>query len=177
MKKLSLYVTALFLAFSPVVEAEETLEALSYLEGKWSVTSSFYEEEKWAAPMAPMRATADTVLGGSFIRVNAPVSFPGGVFQFEMTLSFDKFHGVYRAMFLDDLNGYMDVYVGELEGGVLSVSNAETGSSFPDGNGGIVIGRLYIEKSDDGFIVTSFIASQKVGPYSPYMRLLFVKTQ
>lgn len=177
MKKILLYLSALFLAFGPVVAADEQLEALSYIEGKWSVTSAFYEEEKWADPMTPMRATADTVLGGSFIRVNAPISFPGGVFQFEMTLSFDKFHGVYRAMFLDDLNGYMDVYVGQLEGGILSVSNAETGSSFPDGQGGIVIGRLDIEKSGDGFVVTSFIASQKGGPYSPYMRLLFVKAE
>lgn len=177
MNKIFLCMTALFLALTNAVQAEETLEDLQYIEGKWSVASSFYADDKWTEPMAAMRATADTVLGGSFIRVDAPVSFPGGTFQFEMTLSYDRFHSIYRMMFLDDLNGYMDVYVGKMKNGILSVSNAETGSSFPDGNGGVVIGRLDIEQSKGGFVVTSFIASKPIGPYSPYMRLEFIKAQ
>ncbi len=177
MNKLTLFMTALFLAFTASAQAKGSLEDLSYIEGKWSVTSSFYVEDKWTEPMASMRATADTVLGGSFIRVDAPVSFSGGIFQFEMTLSFDRFHSIYRTMFLDDLNGYMDVYVGKMKNGILSVSNAETGSSFPDGNGGVVIGSLDIEKTEGGFVITSFIASGKAGPYAPYMRLGFKHAQ
>lgn len=177
MKNVFYCVAVMILGLNFAAGAQDSLEALSYMKGKWTVTSSFHEDGKWADPTAPMRATADTVLGGSFIRVHAPVSFPGSTFQFEMTLSYDRFHGVYRAMFLDDLNGYMDVYLGTSEGEVLSLNNAETGTSFPDGEGGVVIGKLDIEKSADGFVVTSFIATEKTGPYNPFMRLKFIEAQ
>lgn len=35
------------------------------------------------------------------------------------------------------------------------------------------IGRLDLSKTDAGFEVLSYIASETAGPYSPYMRLLF----
>jgi hypothetical protein len=177
MKLLQMAAFMLLFVFVPTVQAQDSLENLAYIKGKWTVTTAFYEEGKLGPVSEPDRAAADTVLGGSFIRIDAPVSFPGGTFLFEMTLSYDQFHQVYRLAFLDDLNGYMDVYEGTMNEGVLSVNNADTGSNFPDGNGGVVIGKLEFTKTEDGFLVTSYIASQKEGPYSPYMRLTFTAAQ
>lgn len=164
---------ALLVLFTVPAQAQDGLDALTYMKGKWTVSGAFYENGAWGAPTAPMRATGDTVLGGAFIRLDAPISFPGADFQFEMTVSYDRFHGSYRLAFLDDLNGYMDIYEGGQRGGVLTVSNADTGTHFPDGEGGIVIGKMDIEKTPQGFVLNAFTASEKDGPYSPYMRLEF----
>lgn len=56
----------------------------------------------------------DTIVCGSFYRILTLVAFPGAAFQFEMTLSYDKFNDAYRVLLFDDINGYLDLYSGEI---------------------------------------------------------------
>lgn len=175
MKHICKALFALLVLITSPVHAEEGLDALSYMKGQWFASGAFYEEGKLGEPSVKKRATADTVLGGAFIRLDAPINFSGSEFQFEVTFSYDRFHDNYRLVFLDDLNGYIDVYVGTLQDGVLSVSNADTDTHFPDGQGGVVMAKLDIEKSTEGFVLNAFLASAKEGPYTPYMRLEFTR--
>ena len=78
-----------------------------------------------------------------------------------------------RLAILDDVNGFMDIYYGDMEGGILSASNLETGTAFPDGNGGFVFGKLEIEQTSGGFQIRGFISSGKDQPFEPYMSLDF----
>lgn len=163
-------------ADEPAVE-QGGIERLDFMKGRWNIVAQYYDKDGWGEPLKAERATADTALGGAFVRLNAPIAFPGATFQFEMTLSYDRFHGNYRFAFLDDLNGYMDIYTGDFVGDTLVVSNAETGTDFPDGNGGVVIGKLEISKLDAGYQLLGHIAGQAEGPYTPYMKLTFTPAQ
>ncbi|NVJ96530.1 MAG: DUF1579 family protein [Alphaproteobacteria bacterium] len=153
--------------------AEDELEAIGYINGRWNAIATYYDTDHWAAPLAPARAVADTVMGGAFIRLQMPVAFPGATFQYEMTFSYDRFNGEYRFGFLDDLNGYLDVYAGQMQEGIVTVLNADTGTAFPDGEGGKVIGKLELGQTDTGFQIMGYISATKDGPFSPYMKLDF----
>ena len=125
--------------FTTVVNANEKINAIRYIEGNWSVVTRFFEDGKWGTPLTGARAIAQKALGEAFIRMNFRVAFPGATFQYEMTLSYDQFNKVYRLAFLDDVNGYMDVYSGQMTDGLLTVFNTNTGTAFPDGEGGICL--------------------------------------
>ena len=155
------------------LNANNQFEAIKYTKGSWVMQATFFEEGKWATPKSPVSAVADTTLNDAFIRMRVPVEFPDTVFQFEMTLSFDRFNNTYRLAFLDDVNGFMDIYSGTMRDGILTVTNAETGSTFPDGNGGKVIGKLEIQAVDKGFQIRAYTSSKPQGPYTPYMKLDF----
>ena len=90
-----------------------------------------------------------------------------------MTLSYDQFNHAYRVVFLDDVNGFMDIYAGQLENEVLIVSNANTGTTFPDGQGGVVIGKLVFEKTHLGFQLNAYTSGSEDGPFDPYMTMGF----
>ena len=124
----------------------------------------------------PVSAVAQSVIGGSFIRLNMPVAFPGATFQFELTLSYDSFNNIFRLVALDDVNGYMDVYSGQLKDGILIVTNNTTGSAFPDGQGGFVYGKLEIRQAKIGFQILGYTSSHINEPFAPYMQLDFSPT-
>ncbi|WP_286830777.1 MULTISPECIES: DUF1579 family protein [Kordiimonas] len=177
LKSAGLFLLVIFAGVSvqatDTTSGEDGIDRLSFMEGRWTIVAQYHGEDGWDTPLPAQRATADTVLGKSFVRLNAPVAFPGATFQFEMTLSYDRFHNIYRFAFLDDLNGYMDIYTGGFEGDTLIVTNANTGTDFPDGNGGVVIGKLEIMKTESGYQLLGHISGSKEGPYTPYMKLTF----
>lgn len=165
------------LLLTPALQAGDSLKAINYMTGRWTVSTSFHGENGWVEPQATTRATADTTLGGSFIRLNMPIPFPEANFQFELTLSYDRFNDAYRLAALDDLNGYLDVYEGQMEGGTLVVTNTGTGTAFPDGQGGKVYGKLEITPTETGFLLLGYTASEKSGPFSPYMKMAFTPAE
>lgn len=86
------------LVFTTVFLSAQSIAApssLNYLIGKWTSTTSFYNEGDWEA-LQSTRAIADTHLGNSFIRMKVEIPFPGAAFQFEITFSYDKFNEEYR---------------------------------------------------------------------------------
>ncbi len=156
----------------------EQFNAIRYVEGPWNVVTTFFEDGKWGTPSPATRTLAESAMGGAFIRLNTPVPFAGATFQFEMfrfemTLSYDRFNHVYRVAFLDDLNGYMDIYTGQIKDGILTIENTNTGTAFPDGNGGFVYGKLEIQPTEDGFSLHAYTSGSVEGPFVAHMKLEF----
>lgn len=164
---------ALLVMFPFVANASDQIEAIRYIEGRWTMVATFFDEGKWGKPAAPVSAVAQSVIGDSFIRLSMPVAFPGAIFQFEMTLSYDSFNNVYRLVALDDVNGYLDVYSGQMKDKILAATNNATGSAFPDGKGGFVYGKLEIQQTEHGFQILGFTSSSIDEPFAPYMKLDF----
>ena len=163
----------LILIVTTAAKANEPFDAIQYVEGQWQVVTTFFEEGKWGTPSPATTTVAERALGGAFIRLNTPIPFPGATFQFEMTLSYDRFNHVYRVAFLDDLNGYMDIYTGQMEDGILTITNTNSGTAFPDGNGGFVYGKLEIQPTKDGFSLHAYTSGSVEGPFASYMKLEF----
>lgn len=172
-KTLQIFVLTLLVMSTTVVNASEQIDATRFIEGRWDTVTSFFENEKWGTPKASERATAQSVFGSAFIRMEMPVDFSGTVFQFEITLSYDRFNNEYRLAALDDVNGYMDIYSGQMKDGMLTVTNATTGTAFPDGEGGFVYGKIEIQQTKEGFQFRGFTSGNPKGPFAPYMRLDF----
>jgi hypothetical protein len=173
MKNFRNMVMALLVIFPIVTNASDQVDAIRYIEGRWTMVATFFDEGKWGTPAAPVSAVAQSILGGAFIRINMPVAFPGAIFQFELTLSYDSFNNVYRLAALDDVNGYLDIYSGQMIDKVLMATNNTTGSAFPDGNGGFVYGKLEIQQTEHGFQILGYTSSSNNEPFAPYMKLAF----
>ena len=173
MKTRQILVLTLLVMSTTVVNASEQIDATRYLEGRWNMVANFFEDGKWGTPKAPEIATAKKVFGSAFIRMEMPVAFPGTAFQFEITLSYDRFNNVYRLAALDDVNGYMDIYSGQVNDGMLTLTNATTGTAFPDGEGGFVYGKVEIHQTKEGFQFQGYTSSNPKGPFAPYMKLDF----
>lgn len=147
---------------------------VTYIEGKFNVVSTLFVDGKWTQPSVKEKATASKTLNRAFIRLTTPVAFPGATFRFEITLSYDRFNRVYRAVLMDDLNGYLDLYTGDIKDDVLIVKNDGSGTAFPDGSGSYVYGKLEIKKTHNGFEIFALTSSDKL-KYEPYMKLTFSK--
>lgn len=163
----------LLAVITSAAHANDALDAVSFMEGRWRFVSTFFENGVRGTPQEPKEAVTERTLGDAFIRMNLPVTFPGATFQFEMTLSYDRFNQVYRLAVLDDLNGFMDMYSGQMKNGVLTMTNVETGTAFPDGKGGLVFGKLELHKTADGFQLHGFVSSAPEGPFENYMKMAF----
>lgn len=109
------------------VESTEQLPAkindVKYIEGKFEVVSTLFVDGKWTEPSVKGQAAASRILDHAFIRLSTPVAFPGATFRFEITFSYDRFNRAYRLVLMDDLNGYLDLYSGNIKEGILTVEN------------------------------------------------------
>lgn len=171
-----LFVALTMLAAFPS-QAEDGLAAFSYMEGRWVTKTAYHSDGQWGEPTAPGRATADTMLGGSFIRLDTPIIFAGAPFQFEITVAYDRFNKVYRLAVLDDLNGYMDFFNGTAADGVLSATNADSGTAFPTAEGPRATAKLEIVKTETGFEIVGYLGQEGSDTYAPYMRIMFEPLQ
>ena len=160
----------------PLDSARAEVEGLAYILGRWDTDTHFFEDEKWVSS-GKTRATVDTKLGNSFYVMRTVVPFPGATFQFEITFSQDRFNGGYRASLLDDLNGYMDVYSGDLVDGVMTLDNVTTGTAFPGEQGEKVYGKIELSALGSGFQLMAYIRNGKGGEFVPYMRIQFSPAQ
>ena len=171
MMRIKLFVLSALLSFADPAAA--TPDGLDYMLGKWNATTTFYAEGAWGEPVES-RAVVDTHMGGAFIKLSMTVPFPGAAFEFEFFLSYDKFNQVYRLAFLDDLNGYLDIYTGQMQDGILKVDNRNTGTAFPDGKGGHVVGALEFKPTTGGgFSLFAQTGSHASAELQPYMRVEF----
>jgi hypothetical protein len=176
-KILQKFVVILMIMFTTVANANDQSAAIDYIDGRWDVVATFFENGQWGAPNAPARAVSERVLGGAFIRLNMPIAFPGQTFQFEMTFSYDRFNNTYRIVALDDVNAYMDVYSGPMKGDILTATNENTGTAFSDGNGGFVFGKIEIQETKNGFQLRAYTSSGAEEPYSSYMKIDFTSLE
>ncbi len=110
---------------------------LEYILGEWTTETQFFDDGNWSEPIAD-EADSNTHLNNSYIKMNLNVPFPGATFKFEIIVSYDKFNLEYRFALLDDLNGYLDVYSGQMNEAQLILENVKTGTAFPNGEGGYV---------------------------------------
>ena len=163
-----------FFANTAWAQDADGLKPVRYIEGEWDMQVSFYQEGKWVPSGPSVKASSSTLLSNSFIRMNMPVQFGGGLFQFEITVSYDRFNKAYRLILLDDLNSYSDIYSGQIQGDKLSLTNAETTTAFPDGEGGLIYGKLVLYQTEKGFDLKSYL-SNDMKKYDPYMILVFTK--
>ena len=152
------------------------LEGLAYLPGRWAGQVEIHEGGEWK-PAGATRATVDTGLGGAFYRLRATIPFPGETYQFEAIFSQDRFNGGYRAVFMDDVHGFMDVYTGDIVDAVLILDNRETGTSYPDGQGGRVYGKVDVGPLDDGFLFVTYISDDPSAGWTPYLQVRFSSLQ
>ena len=143
-------------------------------QGVWRVETRFADENGDWGEAATSHATGQTTLGGAFHELDVTVPFPGAVFQMRMSLGYDRFNQRYRVVVLDDLNGYTDLYDGAGEAGaVIRVTNLNSGTGFPTGEGGYVYGRLTFEDTDTGFVIHAETSMDAGESWSPFMRMDF----
>jgi hypothetical protein len=152
------------------------LDKIRFIEGQWNLHVFFYDEGKWASTGNSVKVKSKTVFNGTFIRINLPIQFTGGMFEFEMTLSYDRFNERYRALLIDDLNGYLDLYSGSLVDNVLTVNNTDSGTQFPVKKKGFVYGKINFIETDNGFTMVSYVSTDKK-TFSPYMQLVFTSQE
>ena len=167
----SFMVLALALAAVPRIAVAD-IEDIDYVLGRWHAQTDFYQDDIWQST-GTTRALGDTKLGGAYYVLNTTVLFPGDAYAFEVIISEDRFNGGFRAAFFDDRNGYMDVYYGDIQDGVLVMDNLSTGTAFPDGAGGKVYGRVDLSQNERGFVLVAYIADTPDGEWAPYMRVTF----
>lgn len=151
----------------------EGVEDFAFVQGVWSTQTSFVGDDGvWGEPVDQI-ASGQALMGGNAYQFEAAVPFPGATFMMRFTLSYDRFNEVYRVVVLDDINGYVDVYAGQAsaDGGVL-LDNLATGTSFPDGEGGFVAGRLHLYPTDTGLELDAEVSTNAGASWSPYMRMV-----
>lgn len=163
----------MLLAWSTPVRADG-LEDMAFVRGIWVSKVEFQTDKgNWGQPVEA-QATGQTILGGAMVEIDAVVPFPGATFMMRMTLAYDRFNKAYRMVVFDDINGYADLYSGGKAGdGSIVVDNASSGTAFPDGKGGLVIGRITLSPAKEGWKFSADVAPTKGGPWSPYMRMTF----
>ena len=75
---------------------------------------------------------------------------------YQATFSWDRFQRVYRATFIDNITGLLDIYQGPFDDGELIVTNLHTGTYNTLGtDGSVQFSRLIISDiADDRFVMT-----------------------
>lgn len=153
--------------FEPGVPVEMT--PLSFLPGLWRVelftpVDPGEPEPRWQAwDTTASRFVA--IYGGAFVR-ELGVGFPiGGAavgadgferWAYQATFSWDRFQRVYRATYIDNITGLLDIYQGPFDDGELILTNLHTGTYNTLGTeGSVQFGRVILsEIADDRFVMT-----------------------
>lgn len=177
MTKQRLFAILFIFVITPFTQASMSIDKLDYMLGKFDMTVSFYADGKWQPAEPAIETTVHHVLNKAFIRMELPVLFPGTEtpFQFEITFTYDRFNHEFRIVALDDLNGYLDMYSGQIVNDQLTATNFKTTTGFPDGNGGTVYGRLDLNATKNGFAIDAFTSTGEESPFTPYMKMQFHK--
>lgn len=156
------------------VARAESVADFAFIQGIWTSQTEFQTDAGGWSPAVKAEATGQTILGGAMYQLDAVIPFPGASFFMRMTFTYDRFNKVYRVVVLDDINGYADVYYGRRsEDGSIIVDNLKSGTSFPDGEGGLVYGRLTFSPNDGGILFNADIATGEKDDWRPYLRMTF----
>lgn len=113
-------------AWPPFERPSQEMKDQAWLCGTWDVAITYFGPDGRADP-SQTEATIGPVLGGCFLQEQ--ISIPA--LQLHMTgiRSFDRFRGVYRLVWLDDIMSLADVFEGTMQGEDLTVSNLKAGTS------------------------------------------------
>lgn len=122
------------------------------LAGDWSVKVESRQQP--GAPMSESERTAQVEgrLRGALWELTYTTEDDRNVVS---QLSYDRFGEIYRWVTIDDTSTYMDVQEGNLEDGVLTVSNLETDTRFETFGFTIKERNALSEISADGFVLTT----------------------
>ncbi|MBI1392701.1 MAG: DUF1579 domain-containing protein [Alphaproteobacteria bacterium] len=103
--------------------------------GAWRVTSEMAGPEgEWTNRTVYRQSFANGLRGLVLSEVHE-ATLEGDGFALKTDFSFDQYKNVYRLAVLDDTFGLMDIYEGNIEEGVLIVTNLRADTSFPLGDG------------------------------------------
>ncbi len=138
---------------------------LEWMAGSWNVTV------KWFAPPPsdksfdfPTESLIEPVLGGTFLQERIIV--PLGQMRNDMIglRSFDRFRGVYRIVWLDEISTLADIYEGTATDGSIVVTNLKSGTAYVGADGVDTFLRITQRPGADrdGFTLT-WEASQDAG--------------
>ncbi len=153
--------------FEPGAPVEMT--PLSFLPGEWRIelftpVDAEEAEPRWQA-WDTTSSRFEAIYGGAFIREIGD-GFPVGRnsigaegfnrWAYQATFSWDRFQRVYRATYIDNITGLLDIYQGPLDDGQLILTNLHTGTYNTLGtDGSVQFGRVILsEIADDRFVMT-----------------------
>tara|TARA_R110000868_G_scaffold53249_1_gene167327 strand:+ start:25627 stop:26175 length:549 start_codon:yes stop_codon:yes gene_type:complete len=149
----------------------EKLAAYAFMSGAWLATTEAVDPAtgEWTAQM-PSYVTVDTDLGGAVYAMRGPLPYRGRYIAAISYFTYDSFNDVYRVALMGHRFGLLDVFEGQFAEGVLTASNAATGSASPDGAGGVYISRLRLEPTADGFQLLAELSHDDGASWSPIFR-------
>lgn len=111
------------------MDPADPIKALAWQVGSWSVAMTYFGPTGQSFTIAT-ESTIESILEGHFIRERIAVPWgPTLTIHLEGTRSFDRFRGVYRAVWFDDFMGLADIFEGPPTGPEFSVSNLKAGTS------------------------------------------------
>ena len=153
--------------FEPGVPVEMT--PLSFLPGAWSVelftpVDPEAAEPRWQA-WDTTASRFEVIFGGAFVREvgdgtvidrNSIGAEGFDRWAYQTTFSWDRFQRVYRATYIDNLTGLLDIYQGPFADAELILTNLHTGTYNTLGTNGSVQFRRVIlsELANDRFVMT-----------------------
>lgn len=149
----------------------DKLAAYDFMSGAWLATTEAIDRATgdWAAQM-PSYVIVDTDLGGAVYVMRGPLPYNGRFISAISYFTYDQSNGVYRVALMGHRFGLLDVFEGQFVDGVLTASNATSGSSSPDGEGGYYISRLTLGPTEDGFQLDAEMSHDDGTSWSPIFR-------
>ncbi len=151
------------------------MRLLDGILGDWRVVTEIITQDgDWTEQSVAM-ATFEKRLNGLLISEieTERLSWEGQNPALELDITFDQYRDVYRLSVIDDGWGIMDVYEGELEDAVLTVTNLKSGTSYPLENGGELFFKLEIPVSGDERVMNIGMSSDKGETWRPFYRVTY----
>jgi len=109
----------------------EAMSALKGMLGKWSVKTEMINPEGAWATQGSDSVSIKARLNNMLFAETHTERLSGQSLVVETDYSYDQYRQVYRARAMDDTFGLMDIYEGNLENGILVLTNIRAGTSFP----------------------------------------------
>jgi hypothetical protein len=124
------------------------MSKLKDMSGKWKLTMKTTTDGKTWTQVSSIEVNVKPRLKGLML-AEVPVVFDEKGFNLETFITYDQYRNVYRKSVIDDTWGIMDIYEGQIENGKLVLTNLNSKTFFPLGNGVWRGFRLTIDISGD----------------------------
>lgn len=151
------------------------MDALGFLIGNYTVTGEAMTEDGWQISAEPTTATIAVGAADAGLIEDGAYHVPGFAYGLHAVYSYDGFREVYRVMLLDTVYGLMDIYEGQMDGSVLTLTNLRAGTSFMMPDGGELFLRIRIEPSETRHVFHVDGSVDEGAVWGPVYRFTYVR--
>ena len=137
------------MATMPLLQAgEDPLALLRGLEGEWQLTFLQVDEQGVYQPVGSSRSRIDIKLGGKLVQEETLIKTADAEFPLLVNYSYDRVRQVFRKSSTDGVTGLMDIQEGQLENGVLTLTNTRCKTWFVGRSGKELAFRIKFDLND-----------------------------